>query len=79
MMRRVDMRSSFSELERVKVQHEALIEEHLGVSNRNLWRVDLDRIPLLEGKSIEMFLCTCRVIKLIIWVVPRNVSFRPFV
>jgi len=45
----------------VEGQYEALIEEHLGVSNRNPWRVDLDGISPLEGKSIKSNLCTCRV------------------
>ncbi len=43
----------------VEGQYEALIEEHLGVSNRNLRRVDLDGISPLKGKSIKRDLCTC--------------------
>lgn len=41
-MRRVSKRSSQSELAMVEGQYEAFIEEHLGVSNRNRKKVDLD-------------------------------------
>ncbi len=38
MMRRVEVGGSFSELVTVKDQYETYFEEHLGVSNRNLYR-----------------------------------------
>ena len=43
----------------VKGQYEAFIEEHLGVSNRNLRRVDLDGVSPLKEKSIKRNLRTC--------------------
>jgi hypothetical protein len=51
MKRRVSTRRNFSELGMVEVQYEASSEEHLGVSNRNLKRVELDgAVPLYIGK-----------------------------
>ena len=58
-MRRVDKGSSLSELTMVKGQYEAFIEEHLGVSNRNLRRVDLDGNLPLKKESIKRNLRTC--------------------
>ena len=63
----------------VEGQYEAFIEEHLGVSNRNRRIVDLDGFSPLKERSIKSNLCTLeRSFFMIIWVVPRKVSFRPF-
>ncbi|GAA0104448.1 hypothetical protein UT300013_10700 [Paraclostridium sordellii] len=42
MKRRVSIKCSHSELRVVKAQYEVYTEEHLGVSNRNNFRVGLD-------------------------------------
>jgi hypothetical protein len=56
MKRRVGMGSNQSELAVVKGQYEACIEEHLGASIRNLWRVDLDGTgPLCTGQYRMIF------------------------